>query len=592
MTSNKPAAYSYIRFSTPEQAEGDSERRQTEAIQKAREYAKDEHGLELVSLVDEGISGFSGKHLTEGALGEFIAKVKDGTIAKDSLLIIENVDRLTRLKPSKAQKLLISILEAGITLVVFGVQVWEVTEDSYNNEDGDFWRLNVEIKRAHQESKRKSELGKSNWKAKREKAKQGVPLTRTCPQWCQPAEDEKGNWAPYEDEDGNLLYFEPVEEVAEVIREMFRMKAAGKGAARITNELNARDDLYKPDKGWGKATVNRYLRSKKVLGQFELHRRDENDKRVSTGEVVENYYPQIIPEDLWYEAKAVFDANAKRKGNAGGRNGAENNLFRHIDTLCKACGDGKMYFDPHGRYKYLRCQNHKRKNGCEESRSVNYESIFEPLILRYCHGLNVTDILPTDTRRQQKLGHLKSQLQSVKGKLGELNQAIENRDAALDATEKKEMISFHNEKLTELLDRRSEVSKQKESLEAQINELSTSKEQTAERLKNVRQLIERLEKVEGKERIDLRIKLRMKLQSLIDQITISFDTLEEYGQEVTAFEITFTDDVKRTLILIDDKLDEVITIEGGEIDIQDIARQRQQESDKVVARALNLAQTS
>jgi len=39
----KPIAYSYIRFSTPEQLKGDSLRRQ---LEKSQNYA-DEHGLDL-----------------------------------------------------------------------------------------------------------------------------------------------------------------------------------------------------------------------------------------------------------------------------------------------------------------------------------------------------------------------------------------------------------------------------------------------------------------------------------------------------------------------------------------------------------------
>ena len=54
----KPAkAYSYLRFSTPEQLKGDSQRRQLEA---ARAYAL-EQGLELdesLTFQDLGVSGF------------------------------------------------------------------------------------------------------------------------------------------------------------------------------------------------------------------------------------------------------------------------------------------------------------------------------------------------------------------------------------------------------------------------------------------------------------------------------------------------------------------------------------------------------
>ena len=58
----KPYAYSYVRFSTPEQARGESFRRQIEA---ARAYAA-KNGLVLdESFRDEGVSAFKGKHRDE-----------------------------------------------------------------------------------------------------------------------------------------------------------------------------------------------------------------------------------------------------------------------------------------------------------------------------------------------------------------------------------------------------------------------------------------------------------------------------------------------------------------------------------------------
>jgi len=55
-------AYSYIRFSTPEQLKGDSLCRQLEA---SRAYAK-QHGLVLdENLRDIGVSAFKGKNATD-----------------------------------------------------------------------------------------------------------------------------------------------------------------------------------------------------------------------------------------------------------------------------------------------------------------------------------------------------------------------------------------------------------------------------------------------------------------------------------------------------------------------------------------------
>jgi DNA invertase Pin-like site-specific DNA recombinase len=82
----KPKAYSYLRFSTPEQLKGDSLRRQTEL---SRAYAE-KHGLELdesLTFRDLGVSGYTGKNI-ERALGAFIEAVDNKMITPGHLSVI------------------------------------------------------------------------------------------------------------------------------------------------------------------------------------------------------------------------------------------------------------------------------------------------------------------------------------------------------------------------------------------------------------------------------------------------------------------------------------------------------------------------
>jgi DNA invertase Pin-like site-specific DNA recombinase len=109
-------AYSYLRFSTPEQMRGDSFRRQT---QLALEYA-DRHGLELdttLSLNDLGVSAFRGKNARTGALGAFLDAVDADLVPPGSLLLVESLDRVTRQDPWDALPLFQQIINAGITIV-------------------------------------------------------------------------------------------------------------------------------------------------------------------------------------------------------------------------------------------------------------------------------------------------------------------------------------------------------------------------------------------------------------------------------------------------------------------------------------------
>ena len=82
-------AFSYLRFSSPQQAKGDSIRRQTEATADWCER----HGVALdtsLSLRDEGVSAFRGKHRENpdvNGLGAFLAAVNGGRVPPGSFLV-------------------------------------------------------------------------------------------------------------------------------------------------------------------------------------------------------------------------------------------------------------------------------------------------------------------------------------------------------------------------------------------------------------------------------------------------------------------------------------------------------------------------
>lgn len=111
----RPLAYSYVRFSSKRQEHGDSLRRQ---IEMAETYAK-EHNLRLSaqSFRDLGVSGFKQRNLKQGALAAFISAVRSGTIEPGSYLLIEQFDRLSRAEVTVAFRLLLDLIEAGVTVV-------------------------------------------------------------------------------------------------------------------------------------------------------------------------------------------------------------------------------------------------------------------------------------------------------------------------------------------------------------------------------------------------------------------------------------------------------------------------------------------
>lgn len=109
MPGKKVKCYSYIRWSSEQQPSGTTLSRQEDIAQKIA----DEMGLELVTLIDKGISAFKGKNRREGALGDFSEAVKSKAIPADSWLVLENLDE----DILKAQRFFMELLELGVTVV-------------------------------------------------------------------------------------------------------------------------------------------------------------------------------------------------------------------------------------------------------------------------------------------------------------------------------------------------------------------------------------------------------------------------------------------------------------------------------------------
>jgi DNA invertase Pin-like site-specific DNA recombinase len=179
---SKPKAYSYIPFSTAEQAGGDSSRRQSAL---AKDYAA-RHGLELddsLTFRDLGISAYRGHNAAGGALADFLAAVKAGVVRQGSFLLVESLDRISRQTARKALRTLEDIVESGVTLVTLTDQKTYTSESIDQDQMSLMWALMVAI-RAHEESAMKGRRLKAAWEGKRARAvSDGKPLTATCPGW-------------------------------------------------------------------------------------------------------------------------------------------------------------------------------------------------------------------------------------------------------------------------------------------------------------------------------------------------------------------------------------------------------------------------
>jgi DNA invertase Pin-like site-specific DNA recombinase len=358
MTASKSKAYSYVRFSTPDQAKGDSYRRQTEA---ANEYAQ-RHGLELdteLTLTDLGVSAFRGANAKTGALSTFLEAIKDGTVKPGSYLLIENLDRLTRADVLEAQELFTGIIRRGITLVtLFDQRAYSAESVTANPMDLVFSILTMV--RGYEESATKSRRMLAVFERKRLDAANGTernPFTRMLPAWLRWNETAQQH--------------EAIEDRADILRDIFAKADAGWGRHRITNALNeAHVETWGTGKRkgarWHGSYIKRLLTNEAVVGTFTPHRAIKNatGRKREPQQPIEGYFPAVVDRDVFARVSAQAKARAARRRHA---DNAPKSVFAGL-LRCARCGDTAIRVvksNRRGKYVYLVCSKAHARAGCK-----------------------------------------------------------------------------------------------------------------------------------------------------------------------------------------------------------------------------------
>ena len=179
--------YNYVRFSSAEQAKGDSLRRQTEGAEK---WAK-EHGYTIddtIQLDDKGVSAFKGKNSSEGALSRFMEAIQNGKVPAGSVLIVESLDRLSRENPFNAQLLFSQIIISGVEIV----SLFDAQHYTKDMQLGQIITSLMAFSTANEESSKKSDRIGAAWSAKRKRAVTSKEtMTARLPLWLTVDEQRK-----------------------------------------------------------------------------------------------------------------------------------------------------------------------------------------------------------------------------------------------------------------------------------------------------------------------------------------------------------------------------------------------------------------
>lgn len=389
----------YLRYSTPEQAEGQSEQRQTQGAQK---WCK-EHGEKLLRVYkDLGLSGGKSSDDRKG-LSTLLNDLTRGTIPK--YLLIEDVDRISRMLPMDSLNLISKILDFGVTIVSLrDNQI--LTKDNWQTSQS-FLILSLKTTLANEERQKRIFRSKSSWKQKRLDAAIQI-YTRKVPSWLTV-------------QNGRIV---TIPEHVATVRKLFKFANEGFGIVSIIRLFNEKGVKSFRGNDWNKAIVHNTLTSEAVLGHFQP-KTCINGRRVEDGDKVLDYFPRIIDDDLFYSVQAKLKQRNKYKG-AGfryTRKPAQNNLFAGL-IKCAKCGASLIHLvrSRHG-YSYLVCGNaHKHKKCDYRTVSTNVlEECFQVLLKSY-------PVFKTYRKPSNKAEATRLQIEGVKKQLAKFVSLIENAD--------------------------------------------------------------------------------------------------------------------------------------------------------------------
>lgn len=314
-------AISYARWSSERQGAGDSLRRQTEDAERFCAT----NGLTLDhQLIDDGVSAFKGANL-EASLGRFVEGVKAGTIPSDTVLLVEALDRVSRVNHMEALEYFGGLLRTGVTVVTLMDQRVHTLEDYRNNVASVMMSL-MAMSAAHDYSAKISQRVRASWDGRAQKARHGRVRISKVPFWIDQQTQELHTRA----DDARLI---------------FRLASEGMGQNGITQHLNLAGIPSSRGGQWGKSMVQDVLRSKAAYGSM-----------VVKGEEVRDYFPPIITETEWL---AIQHRTRMRAYNPQAGNTAT--LFPRL-VHCAHCGSVmNVSTSRFGKWRYMICQGKTTK---------------------------------------------------------------------------------------------------------------------------------------------------------------------------------------------------------------------------------------
>jgi DNA invertase Pin-like site-specific DNA recombinase len=500
-------AFSYIRFSSKKQASGDSLRRQTE---KAAAWCA-RNNVPLADLnYHDVMSAFRGKNVQVGALSLFLEAVENGRVPKDSYLIVENLDRLSRASFWQATAVVRQILESGISIVTLNPEV-ELTTES---DDHQIMFLVMDLMRSHRESAVKSDRLKSKWEKRRKDAReQKKAVGGKLPAWIDLV-------------DGKYC----LNAKAETVKLIFKLAAEGSGLKRIQRYLteNKVEAIGTGRKGkepsWNTSYLGNLLRSRSVLGEKQFYIM-KGTERIPDGDPIEGYFPAAIKDlNLFHKAQETIRNNSS-EGAGRFRGRGQKKILNLFSSMVYDARDGGSIVFHRGKsggrtdWVSLVSYNSLRKKGSVPRIHFPLQA-FEDAVLLSIKELTKWDFFPCENAVAS------SELEKKRGELAELKHKEERlHERAMTHGESVDAVLPLLEKVKA---KRRELEKEVESLQGQVVVNTESS------LEDLHDLIDAMNT--SKNVLEVRERLQSKLRLMIEKIAVLFSLHKRDGEKRSGYQ--------------------------------------------------------
>lgn len=380
--------YGYIRWSTDEQKDGNTQTRQ----QSAMERMATKLGISIVKIfIDDGISACKDKN----NLTQEWFKLKS-VLRKGDVVLVDNLDRITRRGCRTFYNTLGEVVEdIGAFIVICGEQQHGLVIDADNYETD--WNIKISNAVASEGNKKKDYYCKVGIQSYTDEILNG-----------------KWNILPYRKwywlkNDLDNKCFTIDETKANIVRSFFDLYNKGYSLRQITKEVNTQGIVSPGGMKWNYRTVYQYLSNKAVLGYGTI------------GGQEMKLFPPIVSEDTFYSIQQKLSDRKLYRGPA--KYDRRINLFTSL-AYCKKCGE-RFSFKARGKWIYLGCRSYTHGESC--SGSVSYTKLEKSFMTLFAKSDILNKFLETSKQPTPlKFETLKLKLSEVQAKKDKIANVILN----------------------------------------------------------------------------------------------------------------------------------------------------------------------